>query len=268
MFILIFITGLCVGSFLNVIILRLGSGQVCRLPEKRSIVRGRSACPRCKEPILWYDLIPLMSFFILKTRCRHCREKISWQYPLIELATGLAFVLLALYHQVNVNPVNPFFYRDIVFFSALIIIFVTDLKCFLIFDAVVIPMMAFAFLANVFVFGTASNYVDVVFNLIFAAAVGAAFFLAQYLLSKGKWLGAGDIRLGLLMGLMLGWPNVLAAIFIAYIFGAIASIILLLFKIKKMKSQVPLGVFLSLSTMVMLIYGNKIIDWYVGLMKN
>lgn len=258
-FIIIFLLGLCVGSFLNVVI--------CRLPEKRSIIRGRSACPRCKEPIKWLDLIPLVSFFILKTRCRKCKEKISWQYPLVELATGLMFLLLAWHHEANVNLANPFFFRDMVFASALIIVFTTDLKCSLIFDAVVVPMMAFALFVNVFLLGTASNYVDVVFNLIFAAIVGAAFFFVQYWLSKRKWLGAGDIRLGLLMGLMLGWPNVLAAIFVAYILGAAVSVILLITKIKKLKSEVPLGVFLTFATMIMLLYGNEIIGWYLNIIK-
>lgn len=258
-FIIVFLLGLCVGSFLNVII--------CRLPEQRSVIRGRSSCPRCKEPIKWFDLIPLASFFILKTRCRRCREKISWQYPLIETATGLIFLFLAWFYQVNIDLANPFFYRDIVFFSALLIIFATDLKCMLIFDAVVFPIAVFAFSVNVFLLGTSANYVDVVFNLLAAAIIGAAFFFVQYWLSKGKWLGAGDIRLGLLIGLMLGWPNVLAAIFLAYIFGALVSVILLILRVKKMKSPVPLGVFLTAATAITLLYGDEMVRWYLNIVQ-
>jgi prepilin signal peptidase PulO-like enzyme (type II secretory pathway) len=258
-FAIIFIFGLIVGSFLNVVI--------CRLPEKRSVIRGRSACPQCKEPIKWFDLIPLVSFFVLKMRCRHCREKISWQYPLVEALTGLIFFGLAWFHRVNIDLANPFFYRDLVFFSVLLVIFMTDLKNMLIFDAVIFPGAVFAFAVNVFLLGNSANYVDVVFNLLSAGAVGAAFFFVQYWLSKGKWLGAGDIRLGLLIGLMLGWPNVLAAIFFAYILGTLVSVILLVLKVRNMKSPVPLGVFLTVATGIILLFGREMVGWYLGLVN-
>jgi len=256
-YLLIFVTGLCVGSFLNVVI--------CRLPEKRSIVKSRSSCPHCKEIIKPYDLLPLASFCVLKGQCRECKKKISWQYPLIELATGLIFAAVAYFYQTIGGIDNPLLIRDLVILSALIVVFTTDLKYMLIFDAVTMPMMVFAFIANIFLMGNSSNYLSLSLNYLMAGIIGAGFFYLQYYFSKGKWVGGGDIRLGLLMGLILGWPKILVALFIAYIVGAICSLILVFVRRKKMDSQVPFGVFLSLATAVTMFWGDSMIDWYLGL---
>lgn len=253
----IFIAGLCVGSFLNVVI--------CRLPEKRSIVKSRSSCPHCKEIIKPYDLLPLVSFCVLKGQCRQCKKKISWQYPIIELITGLIFVATTYYYQTIGGIYNPLLIRDLVILSALIVVFATDFKYMLIFDAVTVPMMVFAFVANIFLLGNSSNYLSLSLNYLAAGIIGAGFFFLQYYFSKGKWVGAGDIRLGLLMGLILGWPKIIVALFFAYVVGAICSLILVAVKTKKMNSQIPFGVFLSLATAVAMFWGDSVINWYLGL---
>lgn len=254
----IFIIGLCVGSFLNVVI--------CRLPEKRQLVRGRSQCPHCKENLKVQDLIPLLSFFILRGKCRRCRKKISWQYPLVEFFTGAIFLFLAWHFQVVNNLAGPLFFRDLVFAAALIVIFTIDLRFYLILDAITIPLAVFAFFANFFLLSTSENYLGVALNLILAGVAGGGFFLTQYLLSKGKWIGGGDIRLGILMGFMLGWPGVLLALILAYLGGAAVSLPLVFLKVKQMKSQMPFGVFLSAATFVAMIWGEKIVGWYLGLL--
>ncbi|MEK7159266.1 MAG: prepilin peptidase, partial [Patescibacteria group bacterium] len=246
-FLLVFIIGLCVGSFLNVVI--------CRLPEKRSIVKNRSSCPHCKEIIKPYDLLPLVSFCVLKGQCRQCKKKISWQYPIIELVTGLVFTAVAYYYQTIGGIDNPLLVRDLVLLSALIVVFATDLKYMLIFDAVTVPMMVFAFAANIFLLGNSTNYLSLSLNYLAAGIIGAGFFFLQHYFSKGKWIGAGDIRLGLLMGLILGWPNIFVALFLAYIVGAICSLILIVVSKKKMDSQIPFGVFLSLATAFAMFWG-------------
>lgn len=255
-YILAFILGGAIGSFLNVVI--------CRLPEKKSVVKGRSECPHCKSVLKAQDLIPILSFFVLKGKCRSCKKKISWQYPLVELVTGLLFVFTAYMYNLPVAVSDPFFFRDLVFVSALIIIFMTDLKYFLIFDAVVLPMMLFSLVINIFLLSHSENWFEVLTSLALAAFVGGAFFYVQYYLSKGKWLGAGDIRLGVLMGFMLGWPNIVVAIFFSYIIGAIISVLLLVLTDKGMKSQVPFGVFLAIGTLVALWWGKSILTWYLG----
>lgn len=256
-YLLIFIFGSIIGSFLNVVI--------CRLPEKRSIIRGRSSCPHCKETIKAYDLIPIISFLFLRGKCRKCKVNISWQYPVVELVTGLLFLLVGIYYNAAGNLNNAFMCRDLVFTAALVVIFVTDLRYFLIYDAVTVPMMFFAVIMNLVLTSTPENFVIVLSYLALAGLVGGGFFYLQYYFSRGAWVGVGDICLGMLMGFMLGWPNVLVALLIAYISGAVISVFLLLVRKKTMKSQVQFGAFLTAATFIVLLYGEKIINWYMSL---
>lgn len=254
-YVLIFIIGACIGSFLNVVIYRL--------PEKKSIWKKRSNCPHCHQKLKNYDLVPIFSFIWLKAKCRGCKQKISWQYPSVELVTGLLFVFLAYHHQVGQAMANPMFFRDLVFVAGLIIIFTTDLRYYLIFDAVSIPLMVFAFLVNFFILSHSGNYFSILINLLLAGVIGSGFFALQYWISKGKWVGGGDIRLGAVMGFMLGWPIIFVALILAYVSGAVISVILLAFKIKTMKSPVPFGVFLTGSTFVALFWGQQLLAWYL-----
>ncbi len=241
----IFIFGLLIGSFLNVI--------VFRLDQKKTFIFGRSACPNCKKEITWQDNIPLVSFLILGGKCRHCKKNISLQYPIVELTTAIVFLLFYFYLGLSLQ-----FFIYLVFSSFLIIIFVYDLKHYLILDRVTIPAMIFAFLANL--------YLKVpLTSLILGAIVGAGFFALQFFLSKGKWVGDGDIRLGALMGLILGLKLTLVALFLSYILGASIGLILIFTNKKKMSSQVPFGPFLVAGTFIALLYGQKLLDWYLNL---
>ncbi|MFH0987804.1 MAG: prepilin peptidase [Parcubacteria group bacterium] len=255
-YVLTFVVGTVIGSFLNVVI--------CRVPEKRPVAKGRSMCPHCKTVIKPIDLIPIVSFFALKRKCRQCAKPISWQYPLVELFTGLIFVFL-LWHSGFSG--GALFLRDLVFVSALIAIMIMDGRYGIIADAVVLPMIFFSAIVNVILLSTSTNLWSLALSLVSAAAFGALFFLWQYIVSKGKWIGAGDITFGLLIGLMVGWPNVLLALFIAYVLGAIVSAVLLIMKKKTLKGQLPFGVFLSVATFITLVYGTQIVAWYLGLIR-
>ncbi|MFH1427725.1 MAG: prepilin peptidase [Patescibacteria group bacterium] len=262
MIIIIFIFGLCMGSFLNCLI--------WRLHEKKTIL-GRSICPQCKKKISWYNNIPLISFLILRGRCRTCKKKISWQYPIVELVTALLFLLAGLinfqfsifnFHSIfNFQfsmPVVIVFFRDLIFISVLIIIFIYDLRWYLILDRITVPVMIFALAVNLYLgFGLA--------NLAIAVVIGGGFFLTQFLISKGRWIGGGDIRLGALMGLMLGYPMIITALMLAYIFGSIFGIILLVTKKKEWSSQIPFGTFLSIATIIVMFWGEQILGWYLNL---
>lgn len=140
----------------------------------------------------------------------------------------------------------------------LLIIFVYDLKFYLVADVVVLPAAALAFIFNLF---SGFNF----FTLMLACAVGAGFFLLQFVVSKGRWIGSGDIRIGLLMGALLGWPHVLLALVLAYTIGSIVSIFLILGKKKQWTDRVPFGTFLSVATFISLLYGQEIIRWYLQL---
>jgi leader peptidase (prepilin peptidase) / N-methyltransferase len=254
-YLMIFFLGAAIGSFVNVLALRL--------PKEERIGLSRSRCPKCKEKLKWSDLIPIFSFIVLRGECRHCGKKISFQYPLIEMVLGVLFVLFAIKYQALYDISNFYFYRDLLFTSILTTIFLTDLRYYLILDKVSLPGIAIAFGVNLFLW---NHFWLSVQSLLLAIFVGAGFFLLQYILSKGRWIGAGDIRLGALMGAMLGFPQILVALFLSYISGAIISLLLIGLSKKTMKDQVPFGVFLSASTVFSLFFGNRLLDWYLSLL--
>lgn len=263
-YVLIFIFGLLVGSFLNVIIHRLHTGE--------SFLFTRSQCPRCGHVLAWYELVPVISFFAQKRRCRKCRQPISWQYPTVELATALLFVASYAFVVQHMNDMVIAWWGGLaafnllytlklfVFVSVLLVVFVYDLRHYLILDVVTVPAMIFAFAINVILFPRLGT----VTSLLGAAAVSGGFFWLQYVVSKGRWIGGGDIRLGALMGFMLGWPYVVVALFVAYILGALVSIALLIAGRKRWESQVPFGTFLAIGTVVALFFAEKIITWYLS----
>lgn len=245
---LIFIFGTMVGSFLNVVILRL--------KDNEKFIRGRSHCPKCKSKLKWYENIPLLSFIFLLGKCKHCKQKISWQYFLVELATGLLFLLAFL----NINIINIYLFYYFIILSFLIIIFVYDLKYYLILDKISIPAIIFVL---IFKISTSPNSLTSLILSILSAIVISGFFLLQFIISKGKWIGGGDIRLGFLMGIILGWQMSLIALFLGYVLGLIISLPLLIAGRKKMKSEVAFGTFLVASTIITMFYGDKILEWYL-----
>lgn len=257
MFFLIFILGLSVGSFLNVVI--------CRLKEEKKFIKGRSYCPKCKHILRWYDNIPLISFIILEGKCRYCRKKISLQYPLVELGTGILFALAFLKWEMEVLSglgYKPYLLliSYFIFISFLVIIFVYDLRWYLILDRVSAPAIITALILNLLL-----GYSFL--NLILAAGIIGGVFLLQFLVSDGKWIGGGDIRLGFLMGVMLGLSRGIVAFFIAYFLGSIIGIILVAMKRKKMSSRIPFGTFLTVGVLISMFYGDAIARWYIGLLK-
>jgi len=263
----IFLLGLNVGSFLNCIIYRLEINQ--------SFLKGRSYCPNCKHKLNWYDLIPIFSFLILKGKCRYCQKPISWQYPLVELATGLLFILifnfqLAPYQTGGFGagfPISNFQYLLVtgywlLIICFLIIIFIYDLKHYIIPDKVVFPVIIIALIFN-FQF-LIFNQSPVFENLILSAIGAAVFFLFIVLVSRGNWMGMGDIKLAFLMGFFLGFPKILFALFSAFLFGAIMGIGLIILKRKSLKSEIPFGPFLITGTILALFFGEKIMNWYLN----
>lgn len=246
MLLVTFIFGLIVGSFLNAVIWRLG--------KKESVFRGRSICPQCKHVLSAKDLIPLVSFALLKGRCRYCKKPISFQYPLVELATGVIFAFLLWW--IGLNPVSVALLW--VLAALLIVIFVYDLKHFLIPD-----MMVFGAIFLAVVWQVLQG--ELIGGIV--AGLGAAFFFFMlFLISRGKWMGFGDVKLALFMGLFLGWPNILVALFAAFLVGSVVGGVLVAFKKKGMKSEVPFGPFLIGGTALAFVFGDALVDWYLNLL--
>ncbi|MDD2646399.1 MAG: prepilin peptidase [Patescibacteria group bacterium] len=249
LFVFSFVIGLIMGSFLNCLIYRLY--------HKKSIL-GRSFCPRCSKKISWYDNVPVLSFFLLRRRCRSCRQKISWQYPLVELATGFLF-LAAAYHQLASGSSDVVIYllRDWLMIFALIFTFVYDLKFYIIEDTVLMPIAAVILFINLFLLKIYW------LNIVLAGLGAGLFFIVQYLITRGKGIGLGDFRIGILLGVYFGWPNILAAILASYLIGSLIGLALILTRQKKWASQVPLGPFLVIGSLVTMFFGQKIIGWYL-----
>jgi prepilin signal peptidase PulO-like enzyme (type II secretory pathway) len=245
--VLVIILGLAVGSFLNVVIYRLHAGV--------SFLRGRSYCPHCKHNLVTRDLIPVFSFLFLKGRCRYCAKPISWQYPLVEAGTAAAFALLYGWFGLT-----PDFFVYLVYASFLIIIFTYDLRYYLILDVVTIPAMVIAMILSLFVLKIPAMH------LLLGGIIGGGFFVLQFLISKGKWIGGGDIRLGIAMGLMLGYQHLLIALFVAYLLGSVVGICLVLVGRKTWGGQVPFGTFLSAATFLTFLFGSYILEQYLGLL--
>jgi leader peptidase (prepilin peptidase)/N-methyltransferase len=245
----IFFLGLSIGSFLNVVI--------CRLETKERILFSRSHCPKCGAILQWYDLIPVLSFLVQKGRCRYCSKRISWQYPVVEITTGLLFFLI---FNFQFSIFNLFYSLIIVCF--LIIIFVYDLKHYIIPDKISYPAIGISFvyqLSNLYPEPVEGYKLFIPYLL--AAFLAAGFFLSLVLISRGKWMGLGDVKLALLMGLILGWPNILLALFLSFFSGAIIGIILIIWGKKTIKSQVPFGPFLVGATILVMFYGPYLVNW-------
>jgi len=252
----IFILGLVIGSFLNCLIYRLET--------KGNFLKGRSFCPHCKKVLAVRDLVPVFSFLFLKGRCRYCGKPISFQYPLVELFTGFLFVLVFNYSLVTFNFESFLGFLFLIVISCfLVVIFVFDLKHFIIPDKVVYPAIILAIIYNIFYFILVIDNFNLLIQCLVSAFLAAAFFLLIVLISKGRWMGIGDIKLSFLMGLVLGWPNILAALFLSFFIGAIAGMGLIIFKKKTLKSEIPFGPFLILGTFLALFWGEKTIDWYL-----
>lgn len=236
----IFALGTFLGSFLNCIIYRLEKGE--------SFLKGRSYCPYCRQTLSFEDLIPLLSFLVLRGKCRYCQKKISWQYPLVEIATGLVFLLIFIFQSLILNFIIGFF---------LILIFIFDLKHYLVPDEIIYP----AILITLF-WRLVFNFQFLISNAIFSAVLAAASFGAIILFSKGKWMGWGDVLIVFLMGLFLGYPSILVALYSTFFIGAVVGLILIFLGKKGLKSEIPFGPFLVLGTFLALFFSQKLIDFY------
>ena len=270
-----FLLGLAVGSFLNSVIYRLHSGE--------SFLKGFSHCPHCKHRLDWKDLIPLLSFIILKGKCRYCHQKISFQYPLVELTTGILFLFPLLFPHLYLTSDRLLNMNELLFYWVsscfLIIIFVYDLKHYIIPDKIIYPAIVITFLyqflkslefENWNLFGiwdlpACAGGEFGILKPILSALFASIFFLMIVIFSRGKWMGMGDVKLAFFMGLFLGFPNILAALFLAFFIGAIIGLGLIISGKKKLSSEVPFGPFLVSGTFLALFLGQDIIDWYINL---
>jgi leader peptidase (prepilin peptidase) / N-methyltransferase len=246
---LVFLFGVSVGSFLNCLIYRLSVDE---------IPKGRSYCPKCKHTLSYKDLIPVFSYLFLLGKCRYCKKKISLEYPLVEILTGISFLGIFLFTGVSAEL--P--YLLIVAFF-LILIFIYDLKHYIIPD-----FSTFSLVGVSFAYLLYNSFLENNFSLLYGGLLSALFvfffFFSLFYFTKGKGMGFGDVKFVIFMGLFLGFPKILVGLFLSFFFGAIIGIGLILLKRKKMKSQLPFAPFLIVGTLIAYFYGERIIDIYLS----
>ena len=298
-----FLLGLVLGSFVLVL-------------AERSLTKqsfwGRSYCPHCKKKLRWYDLFPILSFIILRGRCRYCGDKIAVEYLLAEVVMGLLVGLLFAVQFQNFHPSTTstvlstsslgigfsIFIFELVlktfFITILAVLFITDLKKMLIPDRIIVPAIKIG-LASILVLtitkigylyyflsqSTVGRYLlpphsdyfqrhallsawPFLTGILMAILIGG-FFMGLIIITKGKGMGGGDVKLGAFIGLMLGFPQSLLALVLSFILGALLSLVLIVTKKKHFGQSIPFGPFLVLGSLISLFWGNQIIDWYLRL---
>jgi leader peptidase (prepilin peptidase)/N-methyltransferase len=236
--------GLAIGSFLNVVI--------ARVPAGRSLVRPGSACPGCSALLKWYDNIPVLSFLVLRGRCRACGMTISWRYPIVEMVTAVVLVLA----YVALGP-SADFAVAVVLLAALIAITGIDLQHQLIPDAITLPGILVGLLLNL-----ATGRISWVESVI-GILVGGGLFVAIILVSRGG-MGGGDLKLGAMLGAFLGWKALLFALFVAIVLGGVVGTVLLVTGLRGRKDPVPFGPFLAAGGAMALFWGERAFGWWMG----
>jgi prepilin signal peptidase PulO-like enzyme (type II secretory pathway) len=248
-FILIVAFGFSIGSFLNCLIYRLSINET---------PKGRSYCPKCKHTLSYKDLIPVFSYIFLLGRCRYCKKKISLEYPLVEILTGILFLVAFLFVGLSAELI----YLLIVLFF-LILIFVYDLKHYIIPDFATFSLIGISFIYLLYNSFLTSNF-SLLYGGLLSAFATCLFFFALFYFTKGKGMGFGDVKFVIFMGLFLGFPKILVGLFLSFFFGAIIGIGMILMKKKKMKSQLPFAPFLIIGSLIAYFYGEKIIEIYLS----
>ncbi len=239
---LVFITGICIGSFLNVCIFRLPKGESVAFPP--------SHCPVCMKNLGFIDLIPIIGYLLLRGRCRYCLSGISWQYPAVELVTGLIFVLVVASLGMTIAALQA-----VVFISLLVPAAIIDYKYSIIPDKI---NVAGVILGLPFLFQSK----EIAYSGIIGFFVGGIFLFTIAVVSRGG-MGGGDIKLASVMGLFLGWKYLLLALMLAFSAGAVAGGFLLLTGSKKKGDPIPFGPYLAAGAAVSVLYGQQIISWYL-----
>ena len=249
---LVFIFGLAIGSFLNVLIVRL--------PDKKSI-RGFSKCPKCRAGINWYDNVPVLSFLFLKGRCRNCGTKISFQYPSVELLTAFLFLFSFFAYSGD----SSFFFFVLFLVGLLTAVAFIDLDRFLILDNFILAGFFVSALYFSFYFFASPPPDCRILSCSAASSVfGSLFFggslLFLFLLTKGRGMGLGDVNLGAFLGFIFGFKNSANVFVTAFLIGFVVAIILLTFKKAGLKSKVPFGSIIAAAGILFLLSGFNLFD--------
>ena len=249
---IVFLLGLCIGSFLNVCIYRL--------PLSKSISKpSRSVCPDCGSIIRFYDNIPVVSYFLLKRRCRHCGFIIPFRYPLVEISSGLFAILILKQFGFSID-----FFVYFVFIAVLIVVTFIDFDHRIIPDVITLPGIPVFFGLSLLL--PESDWIKSILGILVGGGSLLTVAWVYSLLTGKEGMGGGDIKLLAMAGALVGWKGVLFTIFVSSAAGALIGIILMLRTRKGLKLAVPFGPFISLGAVVYIFFGPALINWYFNLL--
>lgn len=247
--VILFIFGAAIGSFLNVVALRYEGERFLFDPN---VIGGRSHCPHCKRTLAWFELIPIVSFLIQGGRCRNCKARIGFQYPSVELLSGIIFAAVPLQFAYAIP-------QSIIWIAALeilLLISYVDILLGIIPDELNVALLVVGILN----LGVASG--ALLLNHLGAAILAAAFFGGLVAVTRGKGMGMGDVKLALPLGFLFGLPAILLLTALAFIIGGAYGAVVIALGEKTMKSSVPFGPFLAVAAAITFFWGSNLVQWY------
>lgn len=282
--VVLFLLGLCIGSFINALVWRVYMQSESSLPatknkrskakkkpiskDKYSILNGRSMCTECGHTLKWQDLVPVVSWLSLGGKCRYCRKSISWQYPLVEVVTALLFVASYIFWPTG-GPSNLFeiinFGLWLVVLTGFIALTVYDLRWMLLPNRIVYPLIFVSLVMALLsiLSGPSSQFMELAINTIFSVMISGGLFFLIFQFSGGRWIGGGDVKLGILIGLLMHDPfKAFLVLFLASVMGTLFVLPGLMMGVFTNKTKIPFGPFLIVAATISFIFGNAIIDWY------
>lgn len=255
----VFIFGTIIGSFLNVCIFRI--------PLEQSIAFPPSHCMNCGKRLKWYDMFPIISWLILKGKCRFCKSKISYRYPLVEFATGIIYLCIYLKYGFAFDLLKYLIFSSLIIVIGLIDLDTTDVYTSTIIFGII--SAAVLIIAGYILFNMNLTADFSIINYILGGVVGAGFILFIMLLAriifKAQGMGSGDTEICLVCGLFLGVKSVIFMLFLSVLIGGIIGILLVLLGKKKKTDYIPFGPFIALSSIISVLFGEGIINWYLGM---
>jgi leader peptidase (prepilin peptidase)/N-methyltransferase len=270
LWLILFLFGLAVGSFLNVVATRY-DGERFLLSNK--LIGGRSHCEQCRKTLRWFELVPLFSFALQGGRCRRCKARLSIQYPIVELLSGIIFVSVPLALGVGpalgvsatvAAPLMLLAALWIAVFEALLVITLIDTRLGIIPDEINVFLAAAGVLLLLV---PAPLDAAAVLVKIIAALGAGAFFALLIAVTRGKGMGMGDLKLVIPLGLLFGWPDIVLVLMAAFVIGAIVGVIAVARGANSMRGTLPFGPFLALGAVTAFFWGAPIIGWYLSLLK-
>ena len=269
--------GLCLGSFINALVWRLheqlkfnnqkqsnGKPALHNEVNSLSIVNGRSMCPNCKHSLSPLDLLPVISWILLNGKCRYCNKSISIQYPIVELGTVVLFLSIYIWWPVNFSKIQILLFIIWLLISVtMIALAVYDLRWKILPNKLIYALGSLAVIQAIIYVLIDPNHQTTIINFLLSVLVGGGIFYILYQVSKGSWIGGGDVKLGWALGLLVGTPGrSLLFIFLAALAGSLISLPLLLTHRLNKSSTIPFGPLLIMGAIIVQLFGHSILLWY------